>query len=294
MATINLKGIRSLGVGQIFEEPAEPERERLCEFNDGEDRIVAESNTFTIVLNRDLCKSVEISCAMALFLAKKYPEQNVVLVNTYAGTALMQRALASGMWRTASKGQKLPMSFKKYVPPGWDHDFAEGAPAPYPHNLRILDCPTSTFTAWRLNEELQRQPAEVVLVNSFEFAAIDSRTRRRLAAELLDLRTKRSLSVIIFSHEMKSAAAPWTPASGPIGLLTAFAGSVWRILPPHERAKWEKHTQTGIVHEQKISLHTEGTNSIEKYKDPYAEAEEAGESFFSGKNVDVWDENAEK
>ena len=271
MASINLRGIRSIELPEVFEQPPEPTRETLCTYLDGDDKIVVESKTFTVVLNRDIRHNVRISSEMSLWLARKFPEKKVVLINTYAGTDLLQKSLAVGMWRL---NIKLPPGFKQYVPHSDPSDFDEAAPPPFPTNLRLLDCPTSTFSAWRLEEELKSQEAEIVILNSFEFSTMSLTNRRHLAEGLIDLRARRNLSIVLFSHEMKNDVASFTPGRGAIGYLTAYAGSVWRIMTPFDRARWNKQMAVGgsspAVHENKINS-TKSTYPERNVQQPAAE-----------------------
>src|SRR5579883_2503616 len=296
--TLNLRSPRSLGVGDVFAAEQDPENELLTIYDDSEDHIEVRSHSTTIVLNRDIMKSVEISSAMSVFLAKKFPERRVLLVNSYASTGLMQRSLARALWET---GFKLPPSFKQYLgslAAGDDSDFlprvvsgdparvvsgdpagpmdrvVSGDPAGhaceqdalaevgghhasesgdsnavdvpfFPQNLRVLDCPTGTLTAQRLDEEVSSFGAHVVILNSLEFTAITDWHRRLLAHGLLDVRARHGLSLVIFSHEQRSDIASYRGARGAIGILSAYADSVWRIMTPFERIRWERRYQLG-------------------------------------------------
>ena len=268
MSSINLREVRSIDLSKVFESLPEPKRELLCTYLDGDDCVEVRSNTFTLVLNRDIRKSVEIASGMALWTARKYPERHVLLVNTYAGADLLQRSLAVGMWKM---GIILPPSLRRYIPFGGENsDFDDGVAPAYPNNLQLLDCPTSTFSIFRLEAELQERESDIVILDSFEFSALSLEGRRQLANGLLELRERRSLTVVIFSHEMKTDLAAFTPGRGAMGILSAHAGSVWRILTLPERKKWEKQAGSPIIHETKTHSSILSTYA-ERKKEPVAE-----------------------
>src|SRR5437588_5763110 len=90
MSTFLPRPYRGLSVLQVFDIPREPEREHLCTYVYENGIVQFQSNAFTLVLNRDIQKSIEISSGMAMRVAMKFPDRRVVLVNTYAGPELLQ------------------------------------------------------------------------------------------------------------------------------------------------------------------------------------------------------------
>jgi hypothetical protein len=254
MAAYNLKEISWKELGEVFDAEAVPQPERLCAYVDGEDQIVVERDTFTVVLNRNIRKNIEIATAMGLFIANKYPNGNVLLVNTYAKRDLLQRSLVRSVFRS---GVKLPLSYRKYFHETYicERDFDDTAPPPkFPPNLRILDCPASSLTFWRLEQALAEYPAETLIINSFEFANVTRELRMILAKGLIELREKSALSVLLFSHEMKADVAPYTPARGALGMISAYAGSVWRLMTPYEQKQWDYWVKCGRVNENKTCV----------------------------------------
>ena len=103
MAIYEKRGVVAGRVEDVFHQPPEAEQELLCTYLDDSESIAVHSNMLTIVLNRDIRKSVDISAAMAVHLAKKYPSRNILLLNTYAGTALMQQSLRAASRRAATR-----------------------------------------------------------------------------------------------------------------------------------------------------------------------------------------------
>jgi hypothetical protein len=267
MDAIKLREVRGFDMEEMFSVPPERERETLFTFVGMSENIQAMSESFTLVLNRDIRASVEMASEIAVFLAKKYPERNVMLVNTYAGSDMMQRTLAYGM-----RECKVPMppSFRRFftAPPDFirhasgyvgphpdasqDAWFAEGA-APGMKNIRVLDCPISTCTSWRMEAELAITPAQILIVNSFEFGALNHWHRSVLAEGLLELQQKHSLSIVVFSQEMRSDVIPFRKARGPIGVLSANCPAVWKVMSDYERNEWDRKRRLGITHENSRS-----------------------------------------
>ncbi len=250
MAICALDGVRKIGMADLFAAAPEPAREQLCQYENAEgDAIVVHSNALTLVLNRDIRESVEISNAMSLFLARKFPERHVLLINTYAGADLMQRTFAHALHE---QNIPLPPSFARFFE---EHDhvtFDDAVPNPFPENLSILDAPTSLLTASRLEEEVKERPGCIVLLNSFEFTSFSRWEREQFAQGILAIRARMPLTMVIFSHEQRYDVASFTPARGPIGALSAYAASVWRLMSHEEKLRWEKRYSVYALHSQKM------------------------------------------
>src|ERR1035437_5997862 len=142
---------RTLDMAEVFRGAPEPDHEVLCRMQGLGEMLEARSENFTIVMNRDIRGSVEMSSEMAIHIAQKFRDKQVLLVNTYAGTKLLRRTLAHAM---LMRGILLPLNYKEYFEPeyfarGVHAGFVEGVPDPNPQNLRVLDCPVSTCAPWR-------------------------------------------------------------------------------------------------------------------------------------------------
>src|ERR1035437_10457844 len=124
------ESLHSLELQEIFEaarsEP-EPPKELLCTFVNQGDEYYATSDTLTLVLNRDLRGSVQIASGLALKIAQKFPERNVLLINTYASRELLIEGFAFALWQTNTK---MPPDFKHLVPKATADEFEEGAELP--------------------------------------------------------------------------------------------------------------------------------------------------------------------
>jgi len=238
-------GVQSYDVNDVFSLCPDAERKVLCTYANDTDKIEAVSNTFTIVMNRNIRRSVEIASMMAIHLAKKFPEQKVLLVNTYAGTELMQRSLVAGL---AESGGKVAPEHAHMLPHAYKDCVAQDEPpTQFPANLRIMDSPTGMLDAWRIEEELNLmgcidEGSGIVLLNSFEFAAWGfDRDKKQFAEQLVELRKRRSLTMVIFSHEIRADVQNYTPAHGAIGVISAFAGSVWYLMRQADHARFNAH-----------------------------------------------------
>jgi hypothetical protein len=233
---------RAIEVSEVFRGAPEPEREVLCSMPGLSEQLEVRENNFTIVMNRDIRGAVEMSSQMAVHIAHKFPDKQVLLVNTYAGTALMRRTLGHAM---LVRGFLLPMSYKEYFEPsffkhGVPEGFVEGVPDPNPQNLRVLDCPISTCAPWRIQEHVALHHSDVIIINSFEFASLTAWGRQVMAEGLLELFAKTRCTFVIYTQELRSDVAPFRKARGPIGILSAHAASVWRIMSAFEEVEWNK------------------------------------------------------
>jgi len=236
---------RSLQLHQIFDAAKrplhEPQRERLITYYDGMDQYHAMSDTLTIAMCRNIRKSIMISSALTVKIADKYPKKSVLLINTYAGAELLVESFARGMHMCS---YKLPPQFKGLVPDAkQDSDYDENAEAKMPKNFRVLDVPCATLTPQRLEAEIRAHQADVVIINSFEFAAFSDKRKKALAEGILEVRQKHQLTMFVFSHEMRLDAVPYSGGRGPIGIMSAFAGSVWRLMEDWEKKKWVNRLQ---------------------------------------------------
>ena len=107
----------------------------------------------------------------------------------------------------------------------------------------------------------------VVILNSFEFASMNRGQREKMVMQLIELRDTLGLTFLIFSHEMKRDLAAGLPGRGPLGIISAQAGSVQRLNDPFEhlirnRKKENlgapssinpsKRAENGVIHEAQM------------------------------------------
>jgi hypothetical protein len=213
---------------------ADREPERLITYNRGMQQYHAYSGEVTLVLSRSIRRSAEIAGTLALFLSQKYPDRNVLLFNTYASADLLTAGFARALYYL---GMKSPTSFQRYLPKLSADNFDDSVDLPSPENLRIIDCPSSTLTPESLELEIVRNNASIVLVNSLEFATYSDRHRKELAGALLDIRHRLELSMFVFSHDMRPIL-PYSGGRGALGMLSAYARSIWHIVEDWENRSW--------------------------------------------------------
>lgn len=226
-----------LRIGQILKAAeTREEPEKLITYLDGTHRFDAYAGEITLVVCRELKRAVETASAIALRLAMKFPERRVLLFNTYASAD----QLTSGFVRALHLlDLKVPNTFRKYLPSASDRDFDDTVDLPSPPNLLVMDCPTSTLTPETLAQHVHRSSADIVLLNSLEYAAFSDRRRKELAEGVLDLRYRKSVSFFVFTHGVRMMV-PYVGGRGAVGVLSAFSRSIWHLLEEWERNAWTR------------------------------------------------------
>ncbi len=134
-------------------------------------------------------------------------------------------------------------------------------------NLFIHDVPFGTWDIERLERDIEdrgrKKSHTVVVLNSFEFASMSRESKNRMSKDLLELRSKLGLSIVVFSHDQKRDLAAGIPGRGALGIISANAGSVQRLNDPFEhlirhrkqeatKENLQKQAEKGIVHEAQM------------------------------------------
>src|SRR5512135_3165809 len=88
-AMVNSRAVRVSDVFKVAEELVKDPREVVLNFRYGMNEYRAYAEEVTLVLSRDLRTTAEISCGIAMRLALRFPERNVLVFNTYAGADLL-------------------------------------------------------------------------------------------------------------------------------------------------------------------------------------------------------------
>lgn len=131
-------------------------------------------------------------------------------------------------------------------------------------NLFIHDVPFGTWDTYRLERDIEdrgrRKCHTIVVLNSFEFASMSRDSKARMAKELIELRSKLGLSFVVFSHEPRWDLAAGLPGRGPIGIISANAGSVQRLNDPFEnlirhRKEQQSREKKEAKREEKAVIH---------------------------------------
>jgi hypothetical protein len=227
MNNVDLLGIKSVSLTEVFEASPEPPKDLLCTLEHQGDKLEAMNNSLTLVLDRDIHRSIEHSSAIAVHLSKKFPLRNTLLINTYAGAELMRASLIQGMM---DADVLLPSSWKyRAVIANKNAKFSESPDVVLPPNLRVLNCPYSTLTTALIDSEIAAHKCDIVILNSFEFASLSSYAKSLLAQGLVSLRVNRKLSMVVYSQDRHKGLSTYSLGRGPIGSIAPFSGAIWRI-----------------------------------------------------------------
>lgn len=230
MKTYDISAIRSVSVSQMFETPPEPRKGVLCKFLYNQDELTAMSDSLTLILNRDIRSSMEHASKVSVFLATKFPDQNILLVNTYAGAKFMQETLVKGM---NSSHLALPSQWKyKGVAQGME--YSNEPDKPFLNNLRLMNCPLGTLDTSRLEAEIGEHGSTIVILNSFEFSTLTRHALWNLARGIVELREKNKLSMIVYSQHFRAGISPYFIGKGAIGMMAPFAESIWKVYSDFE------------------------------------------------------------
>jgi hypothetical protein len=192
-----------------------------------------------IISSRDVRKNVRKSLEIAVDLAAS--GLRVLYINSYASLGTLRDGLKEQLERY----------------PDLMQNSGEGAPK-IDLPLRFLDCKmgmwelcrrtidesmdkveyvviTSGSVSW--SEEKVTQSVDVLIVNSFEFSAVEYRPRMVVASDLTEWRDKRELTVILFTQEVRAVMEAGLPVRGPLGLLTATATTLSKV----DKVVWSRN-----------------------------------------------------
>jgi hypothetical protein len=256
------RSLRAFSIGELYQIPNNPKKAHLGTYALNEDLILVTSGTFNIVLCKEIRKNVEIAAVIAIGLARKYPDKKILLLNSYAGTELLKFVFSKAMW-CANGAMDTRSSAEKAAA----EDAENGVALDVFSNIRVLDIPMGEWSTERVGQEITEYGSEIIVWNSFEFSAINRYRREIVAREMLKLRDEYNLTVVVFSHEMRRDVKAGIPSRGAIGMLSAYADSVWRLQTEEEWLKPPKQPGIPTIHEQKTQKN-EVTNSEKKENAP--------------------------
>ncbi len=228
MKNVDILAIKSVSLNEMFESPPEPPKDLLCTRISNGEKLEALNNSLTLVLDRDIHRSVEHSAAMAVYLSTKFPERNTLLINTYAGEDLMQTSLLKGMM---DADMLLPSSWKyRAVMANRKAKFSESPDAVMPPNLRVLNCPYDTLSTKLIDSEITAHGCKIVILNSFESSSLSQYAKWELARGLVSLRINRKLSMVVYSQTRHRGISTYSIGYGPIGSMGPYSNAIWRII----------------------------------------------------------------
>src|ERR1035437_3769063 len=93
----------------------------------------------------------------------------------------------------------------------------------------------------------------MVILNSFEFAAWSIFLRAQFAQGLVGLQQRLQLTIVVFSHDLRHDLSSYRAGRGPLGLLAAYAHSVWPVTS-FEETQWPKRRENGTIHENQTQI----------------------------------------
>jgi hypothetical protein len=231
-----------------------------------------------IVSSRDVRRNVRKSLEIALGLAAgsdTVPGLRVLYVNSYADIATLREGLQkeiSSMELGRQQSQQAQQT---------------GTSAPrddFKSRLQILDCKMGMWQAcanaidaalyskkrvdYNSDEVVITQECDVLVLNSYEFAALSWRDKLDMANRLMQWLDKLALTVVVFTQEVQAIMEAGMPVRGPLGLLTASALSLAKMEEPIMGGKnrvHEKRANTYI----KIFYTTGGNLESVEYPEGY-------------------------
>jgi hypothetical protein len=187
--------------------PGRPQPMKYYSLLRGEDLMQVHRHGVNLVVGRDLRRNVSYSAVIAQELADK--GDRVMYLNTYAGEALL---------RVAFGGEQ--------PPPDPRLEKAGEVDTPT-RDIQIAHVPVGQWNIKKILPLLDDR--DVLIINSFEFAALTRALKDRIAVDLVSLKEKSNITLIVFSHSMQRDLEARQIGRGAIGVLAAAADSVSRV-----------------------------------------------------------------
>jgi hypothetical protein len=197
-------------------EPISAATEKCYSLLKGEDLMQVHSNAFNLVLGRDLRRNVIYASTMAVEMAAE--GKKVLYLNTYASEQLLRLSF-SGV-----KNVEADAALESIATGSW--------------NRKLLD------------DVILEQKSEVLILNSFEFTGFNRYQRDKVSRDLIELQRLHSLTVILFSHEMKPEIEARCAVRGSLAMISALAESVSKI--------GDEWRQTSEWHQKQLPNSPEG------------------------------------
>jgi len=236
-----------------------------------EELIQIASGGINIVSSRDARKNVRSSMGIALDLASQ--GMRVLYVNSYAGLELLRNSLKGELDRLDIIRQSVRNVQSNSSDTTTTSPIPLAEDAEFKSRFQILDVKMGMwdwYSAWIENalfeenniayhseETVLVQKCDTLVINSYEFAAIDYRAKLNIATRLAKWLEKISLTVVIYTQEVKALMEAGVPVRGPLGLLTTSAATLAKV-------DFVKKGRTNILNEKDKSNYENVPNTDNK------------------------------
>ncbi len=221
---------------------AHPEDENLIQITE---------HGINIISCPDIRQNVRLSLLIAMDLAAgsnpvaKHGDhaRRVLYLNSYASLQTLRRTIAEELMQRPKEKAEIAARFGIMA-------FSSGTMG------RCTDAPRTAIFEDVLSldnsEEVRRaQYRDVIVLNSFEFAAFTYYDKLQLAGALLEWREAVPLTIIIFTQEINPLLEAGWAVRGPLGLLSTSAHSINKL---NRRAKKEDRVFNETNSKNKIKL----------------------------------------
>ena len=201
---------------------------------ENEDLIQVASQAINLVSCRDVRKNVRASLRMGFELGQQ--GLKVLYVNSYAGIALLQESMKAEL-----EALELPSINSEGTKPedGLGENELPPSGGKALSSFRLIDSPIGQWerNVNAIRKEIEANATNILILNSFEFAALNHRQKQKLAYDLTALQADYYLTVILFTQEVKRDMEPGLQCRGPIGILTSLAATVSKVDWPKPKNK---------------------------------------------------------
>jgi hypothetical protein len=215
--------LRSFKIGQFLAEPKPENPHFLCTYVNAGDSFHIHKHNFNLLLNKELKENVQTASDLAIHLAHNRPKEKVLLINTYAGYHMMTESLSLSLKRIKVPHDSPRQSQDSDMPLNDTSDGESILP-----NLDLLDIPMGCWSQEQL-EDYVLKGTTVVILNSFEFAALTGYEREQIAQNAITLFKDYPVTFIIFSHEVRRDLQAGFGSRGALGLIAAIAAGVYKL-----------------------------------------------------------------
>ena len=281
-------------------------RRRLYHYSEKNDLINVNTNCISYIQSREIVKNVKISVQMAHDIAREQPEKDVWFINTYAGKEMIDEMVEREIKRVMSIAPPVDSADgEENESRVEESEFGISAEEEYAEftlpNLFMLNVATGSWTSEALVRDIadrgrplpgkkekkdktevaaagsgkelliiEERPDVVIIINSFEFASINSYAKQKIVLDLIQMQERMDCSLVVFSHQMRQDVIAGIPGRGPVGLLAAKAEIVVTLEDPFEHLIRKRtprnQRERGNVHEAQTKNANEPAEKKKKVK----------------------------